>query len=121
MTVHYVSQEVNLTAAQSLKTPVEIVVDADVERTLLNDELADLEGQASAGQLDSQGSKRHGEVLARLEEIGADSAPRRAEALLETLGFSKEFQQRPLSQLSGGWYVVGSRRSFACTSKRLLL
>ncbi len=103
VTVHYVSQEVNLTASQRLKTPVEIVVDADLERTLLLDELATLDQLASAGELDTKGSKRHGEVLGRLDEIGADSAPRRAEALLETLGFSKEFLKRPLSQLSGGW------------------
>jgi ATPase subunit of ABC transporter with duplicated ATPase domains len=103
VTVHYVSQEVNLTPSQRLKTPVEIVVEADLERTLLMDELATLDERASAGELDSDGSKRHGEVLSRLDEIGAVSAPRRAESLLETLGFSKEFLQRPLSELSGGW------------------
>lgn len=103
VTVHYVSQEVNLTAEQRLKTPVEIVVDADLERRLLLDELSSLDKLAAAGDLDATGSKRHGEVMARLEEIEADSAPRRAETLLDNLGFSKELQQRSLSQLSGGW------------------
>jgi len=103
VTVHYVSQEVNLTDEQRLKTPIQIVVDADVERSLLLEELEDLNQQASAGELNAKGSERHGAVLARLEEIGADSAARRAESLLDNLGFSKELQQRPLSQLSGGW------------------
>lgn len=105
VTVHYVSQEVNLTAAQRRKTPVEIVVDADLERTLLLQEQAALDQKAAAGELGVEGSERHGQVLVRLQEIGADSAPRRAEVLLDNLGFSKELQQRPLSQLSGGWRV----------------
>ena len=103
VTVHYVSQEVNLTAEQRLKTPVQIVVDADLERSLLLDEMTSLDEQAAAGELDAKGSQQHGDVLARLEEINADSASRRAESLLDNLGFTKELQQRPLSQLSGGW------------------
>jgi len=105
VTVHYVSQEVNLTAEQKMKNPVQIVVEADLERTLLLEEQITLDQKAYHGELDATGSHRHGEVLARLDEIDADSAPRRAEALLDNLGFSKELQQRPLSQLSGGWRV----------------
>lgn len=105
VTVHYVSQEVNLTAAQALKTPVELVVDADIERTLLLEELAGLEAKIKTDSLDVKGLKRHGEVLANLDEIGSESASRRATALLDNLGFSVELQSRPLSQLSGGWRV----------------
>lgn len=105
VTVHYVSQEVLLTEDQRGKTPVEIVVDADIERNLLSEELIDLEKRASSGDLDVEGSKRHGEVLSRLDEIEADSAPRRAKELLDNLGFSDELQSRSLSQLSGGWRV----------------
>ena len=105
VTVHYVSQEVVLTEDQRGKTPVEIVVDADIERNLLSEELIDLEKRASSGDLDVEGSKRHGEVLSRLDEIEADSAPRRAKELLDNLGFSDELQSRSLSQLSGGWRV----------------
>jgi ATP-binding cassette subfamily F protein 3 len=105
VTVHYVSQEVILTPAQRLKTPVEIVVDADIERTLLMQEHAELEIKAASGDLDAKGSHRHGDVLMRLDEIEADSAHRRATALLDNLGFSPELQARPLSQLSGGWRV----------------
>jgi ATP-binding cassette subfamily F protein 3 len=103
--VHYVSQEVILTPAQRLKTPAEIVVDADIERTLLMEEHAELEVKANSGNLDAKGSLRHGDVLMRLDEIEADSAHRRATSLLNNLGFSPELQARPLSQLSGGWRV----------------
>jgi len=103
--VHYVSQEVNLTPAQALKTPVELVVDADIERTLLLQELAGLESKIDKDTLDAKGLKRHGEVLANLDEINSDSASRRATTLLDNLGFSVELQARPLSQLSGGWRV----------------
>lgn len=105
VTVHYVSQEVLLTEDQRGKTPVECVVDADIERNLLSEELIGLEKRASSGDLDVEGSKRHGEVLSRLDEIEADSAPRRAKELLDNLGFSDELQSRSLSQLSGGWRV----------------
>merc|ERR1740130_387156 len=75
------------------------------ERNLLSEELIDLEKRASSGDLDVEGSKRHGEVLSRLDEIEADSAPRRAKELLDNLGFSDALQSRSLSQLSGGWRV----------------
>ena len=105
VTVHYVSQEVNLTSAQRCKTPVECVVDADIERTLLLEELAEFEALINEEKLDAEGSKRHGEVLQRLEDIGSDSAGRRADQLLENLGFTTELRARPLEQLSGGWRV----------------
>jgi ATP-binding cassette, subfamily F, member 3 len=105
VTVHYVSQEVNLTPAQSLKTPVECVIDADIERKLLLEELKVIEEAIESEKLDAKGSKRHAEVLSRLDEIGSDSAQRRATALLENLGFSPELRARPLAQLSGGWRV----------------
>jgi ABC-type Mn2+/Zn2+ transport system ATPase subunit len=105
VTVHYVSQEVNLTDAQRVKTPVEVVVDADIERTLLLQEVVEMEQKIATESLDAKGSHRHGEVLSRLEEIGSDSATRRATSLLENLGFSEELRARPLAQLSGGWRV----------------
>mmetsp|Transcript_30482 Transcript_30482/g.73134 ORF Transcript_30482/g.73134 Transcript_30482/m.73134 type:complete len:749 (-) Transcript_30482:30-2276(-) len=105
VTVHYVSQEVNLTVDQKNKTPVQCVVDADLERSLLLKELEEINVKADAGELDAKGSQRHGDVLVRLEEIDANSADRRAKTLLDNLGFSQELQARPLSQLSGGWRV----------------
>mmetsp|Transcript_28813 Transcript_28813/g.32293 ORF Transcript_28813/g.32293 Transcript_28813/m.32293 type:complete len:761 (-) Transcript_28813:15-2297(-) len=105
VSVHYVSQDVSLTIDQRQKTPVEIVVDADIERMLLSEQLIELEKRALVGDLDVEGSKLHGEVLSRLDEIEADSASRRAKELLDNLGFSEELQSRSLSQLSGGWRV----------------
>mmetsp|Transcript_23999 Transcript_23999/g.43001 ORF Transcript_23999/g.43001 Transcript_23999/m.43001 type:complete len:782 (-) Transcript_23999:30-2375(-) len=106
VTVHYVSQEVNLTEEQALKNPVECVVEADIERTLLLEELVAIEATIeSADGLDAKGSKRHGDVISRLDEIDSDSAERRATSLLENLGFSPELRARPLVQLSGGWRV----------------
>ena len=103
--VHYVSQEVNLSETQAKKTPIELVVQADLERTMLMQEATQLSMASEKAELDAKGSQRHGEVLARLEEINANSADRRAVTLLDNLGFSKELQARPLSQLSGGWRV----------------
>ena len=105
VTVHYVSQEVNLTESQRIKTPVDCVVDADIERKLLLEELKEMEGLIAKEKLDAEGSKRHGEVLQRLEDIGSESASRRATQLLQNLGFSPELRARPLQQLSGGWRV----------------
>jgi ATP-binding cassette, subfamily F, member 3 len=105
VTVHYVSQEVNLTETLGRQRPVECVVAADVERSLLLDELATIEEQASAGSLDEHGSKRHAQVLSRLDEIQSDSAERRASDLLSHLGFTDELASRSLQQLSGGWRV----------------
>lgn len=104
--VHYVSQEVNLTQEQRVqKRPVDCVLEADLERTLLLQELSSLEQDAEAGRLDGPGSARHALVLSRLDEIGSDSAERRATELLSNLGFTSELQSRNLEQLSGGWRV----------------
>jgi ATP-binding cassette, subfamily F, member 3 len=105
VTVHYVSQEVNLTVEQSLKTPVQCVVEADIERSLLLQELAVIEANIEADKLDPTGSTRHEKVLSRLHDLESDSAERRAVQLLENLGFSPELRSRPLAKLSGGWRV----------------
>ena len=105
LTVHYVSQEVNLSPEQRLKTPVDIVVDADLERTMLLEESAELDQLSNEDKLDVEGAARLGECLARLVEIEADTAHVRATVLLDNLGFTNELKARPLAQLSGGWRV----------------
>lgn len=80
-------------------------MDAKTEHSLLLEELKVIEFQIVVENLDIQGSKRHIEVIEHLEEIGSDSAERRATALLENLGFTSELRGRPLSQLSGGWHI----------------
>jgi ATP-binding cassette subfamily F protein 3 len=46
---------------------------------------------------------RIAEIEARLDEIGARSAPARAARILAGLGFNATMQEQPLSELSGGW------------------
>lgn len=78
------------------------MLDADVERKLLLTEAAELEAveEMSSGQ-----QHRQGEVLAQLELIAAETAPRRGMELLTSLGFSEEMKGRKLGDMSGGWRV----------------
>ena len=46
---------------------------------------------------------RQAEIHARLDEIGAASAPSRAASILNGLGFDNEKQGRPCGEFSGGW------------------
>ncbi len=46
---------------------------------------------------------RLAEIHARLEEIGAASAPSRAASILNGLGFDNDKQSRPCGEFSGGW------------------
>lgn len=105
LTVHYVSQEVNLSPKQRLKTPVDIVVDADLERKMLIEESTELDELSTLEKLDVDGAARLGECLARLVEIDAETAHVRANKLLDHLGFTNELKNRPLEHLSGGWRV----------------
>ena len=73
-------------------TPFETVLAADTERAALMREL-DREPEPL----------RIAEIEARLDEIGARAAPARAGRILAGLGLDSEMQQRPLSELSGGW------------------
>jgi ATP-binding cassette, subfamily F, member 3 len=81
-------------------TPLEVTLAADKELSML---------QAEA--LTAQDPNRIAEIHTRLEEIGADSAPSRAAAVLAGLGFSQADQQRPLKHFSGG---LRMRVALAC-------
>ena len=105
VTVHYVTQDVELTDITRELTPVECVLAADIERHILIKELDELEKDAAAEKLDSAGQQRHAHVIEQLQLIEADSAERRAVDLLKNLGFSDELRARPLKELSGGWRV----------------
>eukprot|EP00966_Prymnesium_polylepis_P087874 2033078-Prymnesium_polylepis.1 len=50
VTVHYVSQEVSLTEASLKMTPIDVVVNADVERRLLLEEHDALIAAEAAGE-----------------------------------------------------------------------
>jgi len=74
-------------------TPLEVVLKADIERTML---LEESENPATP-------PGRLAELHDRLLTIGADSAPARAAAILSGLGFSTAWQSRPMASFSGGW------------------
>jgi ATP-binding cassette, subfamily F, member 3 len=65
--------------------------------------------------------ERIGEIHARLEAIGAYSAPARAARILAGLGFSAEDQQRPCSEYSGGWRMRVALAAVLFTEPDLLL
>jgi ATP-binding cassette subfamily F protein 3 len=73
-------------------TALDTVLAADKERAAL---LRELERDPSP--------LRIGEIEARLDEIGARAAPARAARILAGLGLDAAMQERPLSELSGGW------------------
>ena len=85
LTVHYVSQEVNISDEASEWTPVQFVVHADVERRMLLAEKAELEAQDAAaengdggGGGDAASAARLNAVQTQLEQIDADTAEERA-------------------------------------------
>src|ERR1051326_5865367 len=82
--------------------PLDTVLAADRERAALLRELDP--------SLNSNGPAplRIAEIEARLDEIGARSAPARAARILAGLGFDAAMQELPLNQLSGGWRLRGA-------------
>ncbi len=83
--------------------PVEVVLRADMERSMLMEQVAGLE------TTDEDLSEEQHHMLEaaheRLREIGASSAVGRATTLLKNLGFSVELLSRSVRELSGGWRV----------------
>jgi ATP-binding cassette subfamily F protein 3 len=74
------------------------------ERNALETALAaDTERAALLAELDHAAPLRIAEIEARLDEIGARAAPARAARILAGLGLDAAMQERPLSELSGGW------------------
>ena len=92
VSVHYVSQDVQLTEEIRNLTPAQCVVRADVERTMLLAEAKEMEAKADSGDYTAEDRERHSRCLELLEHIKADSAERRAEELIVNLGFSKELR-----------------------------
>ena len=86
--IGFLAQEAPSGPANALDT----VLAADRERSRLMTEL-----DRGAEPL------RIAEIEARLDEIGARSAPGRAARILAGLRLDTEMQARPLSELSGGW------------------
>lgn len=81
-------------------------------------QLQQLLQQAEAG---NDGLKQ-AELHARLDEIGAYSAPARAAKLLNGLGFSQQQQQQPVKSFSGGWRMrLNLAQALMCRTDLLLL
>ena len=74
-------------------TPRDFVLAADKERNAL---LAEAEEE-------TEDPARVAEIHTRLADIGAETAPARAAAILAGLGFDEDAQSEPLNTFSGGW------------------
>ena len=106
VTVHYVSQEVSLSATDMAMTPVQVVVHADVERRLLLEERDTLIAAEERGEnIDGDRLQGPGGVLEQLQLLDVETIETRATQLLTNLGFSDELRARPMAALSGGWRV----------------
>jgi len=101
--VLYCEQEVLADERSALQT----VLDADVKRTELLEEVKSLEKLQLDGKKETatgeKVDKRLEEVYEELQAIGADKAEPKARRLLAGLGFSKEMQNRATNKFSGGW------------------
>jgi ATP-binding cassette subfamily F protein 3 len=71
---------------------IEVVLEADLERAALLDEAHT-----------ARDPHRIAEIQTRLVDIDAHSAPARAAAILNGLGFSAQDQMRSCAEFSGGW------------------
>jgi ATP-binding cassette subfamily F protein 3 len=92
----WVSQD----APDGSKTLLQCVLDADVERKNLLDELDSLNGQVS-----ESAGLRIAEIHERLIAIDAHAAPARAAAILNGLGFATEQHSDLVAHYSGGWQM----------------
>jgi ATP-binding cassette subfamily F protein 3 len=94
MLIIHVEQE----APVSERCVLDAVLDTDIERIELLEELARLEEVDDAGV-----PERMVAINDRLEQIGAKEAVARASMILLALGFSHEQLEQPLSLMSGGF------------------
>ncbi|MFP4061254.1 MAG: ATP-binding cassette domain-containing protein [Halochromatium sp.] len=93
---------------------IEFVIDGDTE-------LRQLQAALSAAEQADDGL-RQGELLGRLEAVGAWEAESRAAQLMHGLGFAVGDERRPLEAWSGGWRMrLALARALMCRSDLLLL
>ncbi|CAI5451952.1 unnamed protein product [Caenorhabditis angaria] len=93
----YCEQEIQVDSTSAIDT----VVKSDKKRLALIDEEAKLTAQLEEG--DTGVTERLKEVGDELRDIGADAAEPKARRILAGLGFSKEMQEKPCTDFSGGW------------------
>uniref|UniRef100_A0A7S3KXI9 ABC transporter domain-containing protein n=1 Tax=Amphora coffeiformis TaxID=265554 RepID=A0A7S3KXI9_9STRA len=89
------------------KTPVEVLLEADVDRAQLLAEEEELETALESGSVSEteieQIAERLSHIVVELDAIGADSAESRANEILNGLQFTQDMLQKPTINLSGGW------------------
>lgn len=93
----YCEQEIQVDSTSAIDT----VVKSDKKRLALLEEEAKLMSEIEEGK--TEAAERMKEVADELRDIGADSAEPRARRILAGLGFSKEMQEKPCTDFSGGW------------------
>lgn len=97
-------------APGSNKKLIDIVLEADKERTALLEEAET-----------AQDPMRIAEIHLRLADKNAHAAPARAGAILHGLGFDTDAQQKPASQFSGGWRMRVALAAMLFAEPELLL
>ncbi|CAN8063493.1 unnamed protein product [Agarophyton chilense] len=123
MDIVYVEQEI----AGSEKTPLEIVLESDLERQELLNEEEELneklaEAEDSGVESDPSVVARLAEVYEKLGQMDADKAKARAAAILDGLGFSDHaMTKQTVNEFSGGWRMRISLASALFLEPRLLL
>jgi ATP-binding cassette subfamily F protein 3 len=96
------------------RSALDYALDGDAELRRIEADLAEAEA-AHAGE-------RIGELHGRLQEIDGYSAPARAAAMLDGLGFTPKDITRPVSDFSGGWRMrLNLAQALMCRSDLLLL
>lgn len=85
-------------------TPIEVLESVVADHLALDDELASIERQLSAGQGDVEALvQRQHDLLEVMEAEGGWDVRRRIDTVLSKLGFDEVHRSRPASELSGGW------------------
>lgn len=103
------------------RKPCEWVVDSDVERRSLINELKSLQDTEPSPEKMAEVADRIKTINGRLLEIGANDAESRATRILKGLMFTEELLKLSTSELSGGWRMRVSLASALFAQPELLL